>query len=415
MDGSSSSSAACLGKCLLSALLLSATSTAFAQGRQSLELGVLGQTTSNKITAPYHVVYGPSSLSILGTHNEQVFAGPLLDYTYGFNRSFSFDGRASYLFGKQPVVHGSGGNALLLSAGIRATFGPRPVQFYLRLEPGLVRFDQAGTSFSSTGYYNTGAATHFTLDEGAGVEVHLAPTTALRFELSQILYVQGQSHGTFGDLTYSFPAEVEDHLTFALGLAHYFGQPFPSPAPTSSHPPSFRNEVVLSFASQTQLHLAFGAATLSSDSGVGLSGSHNFSRYIGVDASAIVLPGGAAPNYQDGGTETELLAGPRFGLQHPHYGIFAKVRAGAVTFSFTINQDVVSPPPVRSWDFAFEGGGIFECYPRAGHLVLRLDVSQQYTLYHSVTVTEPPPEPTATQGGTYTSSPVILLGAGWRF
>jgi hypothetical protein len=390
-------------------------STASAQEhRQSIELGALAQTTSNKVTAPYHEVYGPSSFSILGTHHNQVFAGPFLDYTYGITRPLSLEGRASYLLGKQPVVDMSGGNALLVSGGIRATFGSRRMGVYLRLAPGIVSFREAGMSLSNTGY-DTTVLTHFTLDEGGGFELHFARTSAFRVDASRILYVEGGQRGRSGGLDYVLPGEVESHMTFTAGLARYFGEPVPAPEPAPSDPSLLRNEAVISFALQRQPHLAFTGAYLSSDSGVALSASHAFATWIGLDASAIVLPGGDAPNYQDGGAETELLAGVRVGLKRDRYGIFAKYRAGSASFSSTINENVIAPPHVRSWDFATDIGGIFEYYPKAGHFLMRLDLGDVYTLYNSVTVKEPPPELTATKGAIYTNSPLILFGAGWRF
>lgn len=399
----------------LSALLSFTMATASAQepGRESIAIGVLGQTTDNKVTAPYRGIEGPSSFSVLGTNHPQEFAGPFLDYTFGVTDFLSLEGRASYLPGKQPVVDMSGGNTLLLSGGVRASFGPNHIKFYVRLAPGVVSFDQAGISLTVSGY-DTTRLTHFTLDEGGGFEVYFARTNALRVDASRILYVEGGQSAALGGQHYTLPGNVEDHLTFTAGIVHYFGDPVPVPGPTPSEP-WLHNAAVVSFASQRQPHLAFGGAYLSSDAGVGISASHAFAKWIGLDASAIVLPGGDAPNYQDGGTETELLAGPRVGLIRTRYGIFAKYRAGSASFSSTINQNVPVPPHVRSWDFATDSGGIFEYYPKVAHVLIRLDVGEQYTRYHSVKVTEPAPEYSATQGATYTNSPLILIGAGWRF
>jgi hypothetical protein len=403
---------ACFLGCLLA--VLSPTTAAWAQGpgRQSIEVGVLGQTTYNKVTAPYHIVEGPSSVSLLGTNHAQVFAGPLLDYTYGFTNFLSAEGRASYLLGKQPVVNMSGGNALLLSGGIRASFGPRRIKFYVRLAPGIVSFNQAGTALTGKGY-DTTVLTHFTLDEGGGLEVHFARSNAFRVDASRILYVEGGRGGSLAGLHYTLPGDVEDHLTFTAGLAHYFGDSVP--APSSPPPEFFHNAIALSFAWQRQPHLAFSGPYLSSDAGVALSASHALAKWIGLDTSAIVLPGGDAPNYQDGGAETELLAGVRVGVMRARYGIFAKYRAGAASFSSTINQNVIVPPHVRSWDYATDSGAIVEYYPKAAHFLMRLDAGEQYTRYHSVKVTEPPPEYSATQGATFTNSPLILVGVGWRF
>lgn len=399
----------------LSALLSSTMAAAWAQGpgRQSIIIGVLGQATDNKVTAPYRGIEGPSSFSVVGTNHPQVFAGPFLDYTFGIADFLSVEGRASYLLGKQPVVDMSGGNALLASGGVRASFGPRHIKFYVRLAPGIVSFNKAGTSLTASGY-DTTRLTHFTLDEGGGFEVHFARTNAFRVDVSRILYVEGGQSAALRGQHYTLPGHVEDHLTFTTGMVHYFGDSVPAPSSTPSEP-WLHNAAVISFAWQRQPHLAFAGAYLSSDAGVAFSASHAFAKWIGLDASAIVLPGGDAPNYQDGGTETELLAGVRVGLIRTRYGIFAKYRPGSASFSSTINQNVIVPPHVRSWDFATDSGGIFEYYARAAHALIRLDVGDQYTRYHSVKVTEPPPEYSATQGATYTNSPLILVGAGWRF
>jgi hypothetical protein len=416
MEEFSAAYSAGLRECLCLALLLWPTSTIWAQVplRQSIEVGVLGQTTSNKVTAPYHGVEGPSSFSVLGTNHSQIFAGPLLDYTYEVTNSVSVEGRASYLFGKQPIADMSGGNALLVSGGIRADFGSHRMRFYVRLAPGIVSFNEAGSSLIASGY-ETARLTHFTFDEGGGFEVRFARTSAFRFDASQILYVEGGRFTTLNGLNYVLPGSVEEHLTFTAGLVHYFGEPVPAQSLTPSTVSLPRNEAAVSFAWQRQPHLAFTGTDLSSDTGVALSASHSFTNWIGLDGSAIVLPGGDAPNYQDGGAETELLAGVRAGVTRPRYGIFVKYRAGAASFSSTINDNVISPPKVRSWDFASDGGGVLEYYPTAGHFLLRLDAGEQYTQYHSVTVKEPAPELTATQGSRYTNSPLILVGVGWRF
>jgi len=306
-------------------------------GRQSIEIGALGQTTDNKVTGPYHPVVGPSSFAIVGTHHRQVFAGPFADYTWAFSRSLSLEGRAAYLPGKQPIVDLSGGSALLVTGGIRATTDSPRVRLYARLAPGFISFSEAVVGISSTGW-ETSRLTHFVFDAGGGIEVRLSGANALRFDASRILYVEaGRSLGTFGAVNYTLGALVENHASFTAGLAHYFGQPFQaSTGPEWARVP--RNEATLSFALQTQPHLVFGGWQLSHDTGVAISGSHAFSRWIGVDGSAIVLPGGDAPNYQDGGTETALLAGLRVGVQHSRYGIFAKYRVGVASFASTINE-----------------------------------------------------------------------------
>jgi hypothetical protein len=301
-----------------------------------------------------------------------------------------------------------------MTAGIRATTGSHKARFYARIAPGLVSFSEAGTGLNSTGY-TTSRITHFAFDEGGGVEVKVAGSNALRFDVSNILYVEGgESLGPSAPFQWTAPGKIEDHVIFTAGLAHYFGRKLhfsALPKPEQL----YRNQATLSFALQRQPHLAFTGSYLSSDTGLAVSAAHAISHWLGISALAVVLPGGDAPNFQDGGTETELLGGVRIGVQRPHYGLFAAYRMGTATFASTVNENVASPPPVRSWDYATDASAIFEYYPHRGHFFLQLDAGQQYTLYHPVTVKEPRPENSAVQPSTDTWSPLVMTGFGWRF
>jgi hypothetical protein len=385
--------------------------TAQRQGRQSIEVGALSQSTDNKVTGPYHIVTGPSSISLVGALHRQAFAGPFADYTWAFAPSLSLEVRAAYLPGKQPIAGMSGGSALLMATGLKGTVGSHRARFYARLAPGFVSFSKAGTGENSSGW-TTSRLTHFAMDEGLGVEVRLTGANDLRFDVSRILYVEGGKSLSRGGV---LPGTIEDHMTLTAGLAHYFGKPLSLSTVTLPKQP-LNNEITISFALQRQPHLAFTGRYLSSDSGFAVSGLHYFMRWLGAEALAIVLPGGDTPNYQDGGTESEIFGGVRVGMQRPHYGVSASYRVGYVSFPDTTNDNTTATPPaVRSWDPANDAGAIFEFYPRGGHLLLRLDAGEQYTFYQAVTVKEPAPEYSAVQGSTYTWSPLILIGTGWRF
>ena len=400
---------------LLLVLLRVQPTLLLAQRQQSLEIGALGQTTNNLVSGPYYVTYGPNSAALLGANHEQIFAGPFFDYNWGLTNHLSLEARAAYLFGKQPIASLTGGNALLITSGIRLSSAARHVRFYGRFAPGIVRFNQAGQQIAATGWI-TSSSIHFALDQGGGAEIALSRNNALRLDVSSILFVEaGQSAGSGSGRAFILPGAIEQHLTFSAGIAHSFGRTLQEEAIhwSTGQPPA--NEVTLAFAMQRQPHLDFTGDVLAYDSGIALSASHAFRRWIGIDTSAILLPGGDTPNFQDGGAESEFFAGVRAGLQRQRYGIFAKYRAGAVSFASTVNQDVSNPPSVRTWDYATDAGVIGELYPRSNHWMLRIDAGEQFTYYHSVDVAEPPPQNSATQSATYTYSPMILIGAGWRF
>ncbi len=387
-----------------------------AQSRQSVEIGSLAQSTDNKVTAPYHGVSGPSSFSYVGTRHEQIFTGPFLRYVWDANSHIGIEGKMAYLPGKQPVQDMSGGSALLATGGIRVTVGEGRVRFFGRVAPGLVSFSQAGGELTESGR-QTSRLTHFAFDEGAGADLRVAGHTSIEVGASKILFIEGgESGGSVGGIKFALPGDIEDHMTVELGLVQSFGEAhhrsdeLAQPAQTP-----LVNDVVLSYVLQAQPHLAFGGAYLSRDQGVAISSSHDINRWLGLDASVISLPGGDAPNYQDGGAEIELLAGLRAGIQRPSYGVYGRFRAGGVSFASTIDDNTVPVPPlVRSWDFASDSGGIVEFYPRHRWIV-RLDVGEQNTRFHDVSVKEPAPEYSATQPATSTNSLLILVGTGWRF
>lgn len=392
------------------------SSTARAQSRQSLEIGSIAQSTDNKITGPYHGVSGPSSYSYLGTRHEQIFAGPFLRYVWSANPHVGIEGRMAYLPGKQPVQDMSGGSVLLAAGGVRVTFGDDCVRFFGRVAPGLVSFSQAGGELTMVGR-QTSRLTHFAFDEGAGADVRLFGHTSAEIGAGKILFFEGGEPGsTVGGVRFTLSGDIEDHLTVELGLVQSFGDLHRRADDGGQNTQSqLLNNVVLSYAMQVQPHLAFDGAYLNRDQGTALSGSHAVDRWFGLDTSAIFLPGGDSPNYQDGGAETELLAGLRAGVQRTRYGIFVKFRAGGVSFASTTDDNtVLVPPHVRSWDFASDSGGIFEIYPKR-HWIARLDVGEQNTRYHKVSVKEPAPENSATQPATSTNSLLILVGTGWRF
>jgi hypothetical protein len=197
-------------------------------GSQSIEIGALGQTASNKITAPFRVVEGPSSLAILGTHHAQVFGGPLVDYTYGFDHFLSIEGRVAYLLGSQPTVNLTGGHAILAGVGIKAEKQFGRYRLYGRITPGLVSFSKAGEFFDVSGTRDVSRLTHFALDEGVGAEYRFTTKDVLRLDVSQVFFGERkQSLPSQNAITVFLPSEVENHLTFSFGgcaLLSRFGQ-----------------------------------------------------------------------------------------------------------------------------------------------------------------------------------------------
>jgi hypothetical protein len=399
------------------------------QARHTLELGVTGQTTENLVSAPYTVVYGIGSATYIGTPHEQAFAGPQLGYRYALTRNFSLVARAEYLFGHQPTVARSGGNELLLHAGIRASAPIGRFTFFASVAPGLSSFSSANRFIhpGSTPYYQQARITHFSLEKSAGITYPLGPHTALSFSVSELTLVEGDVQegyvpptpqpcdicGLGGESIY--PGNIEEHLVANISIERSFGHAFPQQTGhTANSDAPFRNQFLFLWANQPQNYLLLSQDDLVTSNGFGVAAAHSLKHWLDLDASWMIFPGGDSATYQDGGSQQEVFAGVKGGLRRRYYGVFAKVRPGLVTSPDTINSALTANPPyVRNYNFAADAGAVLEIYPRASHFVLRLDLGEVLTHYAAVKVAIP---------GGYATEPaqdkdagLFTLGVGWRF
>lgn len=392
--------------------------------RQSIEIDGLGKTTSNLQTCPCSYS-GVSYVELIQTRHPQVFGGGLAAYRYALSPGLALEARGGFLFGHQPTVTQSGGEETLFHMGLRAglPLGHSRFAFSALVAPGFSSFSSVNRSGKLTitpipgvpgGFVinidpEYGRVTHFSLEEGVGLSARLTRRSEIHFDLTHEFLVEGdRRQGALG-----YPGSVEDHGLIAIGVSRSFGKVFSSPEPLwrsdSAIPPS--NELVVSMDIQPQVHLE--NRDLSTDLGVGITGSHFLRSWIALDSSILVLPGGDTANYQDGGTEAQFFAGIKIGIRRDRYGVFAKLRPGLATFNNTYNDARVYPPPSAIADDAVvDGGAVIEFYPHR-NLVMRLDLGQVMTHYSSVDLKFS--GNTAHQPGMSWGSAQILIGTGWRF
>lgn len=107
------------------------------------------------------------------------------------------------------------------------------------------------------------------------------------------------------------------------------------------------------------------------DSGVGLRGTINLTKYLAVEGEFNFLPerqiNFADPNYLNG-RRYQGLFGVKSGVRSEKFGVFGKVRPGFIhfgesTFNPLILPIVPVPPTAESTEFALDIGGVFEFYP----------------------------------------------------
>ena len=405
--------------------------------RHTLELGVVGQTSEDLIRPPNTTVYTVSQGSYqVGTPTEQAFGGVQLGYRYAFTRNFALEGRAGYLFGHQPTVHQSGGNELLVHAGIRASvpMGSR-FSLFARVAPGFSSFDVADRFVLNPEtpvgpHVQTGRITHFSVEKSVGVTYRLAHRMALSFAVSDMSLVEGDEYeATLAPIPcvppYDSPClpnggavvyygNVEEHLVADISLERSFGRSFASEKPRiggyAGDTPHVRNEALFLWVNQPQNYLSTGY--LAASNGFGGEVAHSFLPWLDIDASVLTLPGGDDANYQDGGSKTEVFAGVKVGFRRRYYGVFGKVRPGMVTSPDTSNSLFLAPY-IRNYNLALDTGAVVEVYPSGGHFVMRFDLGEVGTRYSAVKVAIPGGY--GTQPLQYREAGLYTYGVGWRF
>ena len=122
--------------------------------------------------------------------------------------------------------------------------------------------------------------------------------------------------------------------------------------------------------------------------GIGGRFTYNLNEMFSLEAAGYFFPKRCF-QCRNGGTITEGLAGVKVGKRFEKWGIFAKARPGAISFSqgtFDIRQTI--PPPEgtfplffelkRLTTFAMDVGGVVEFYP-SKRIVTRFDVGDTIT------------------------------------
>jgi hypothetical protein len=123
--------------------------------------------------------------------------------------------------------------------------------------------------------------------------------------------------------------------------------------------------------------------------GLGGRFTYNLNEVFSLEAAGYFFPKRCF-QCRNGGTITEGLAGVKIGKRFEKWGIFAKARPGAISFSegtFDVRQTLspaVTPFPIffelkRLTTFAMDVGGVVEFYP-SKRIVTRFDVGN--TIIH---------------------------------
>ena len=389
--------------------------------RQELALGYAGVTdTSN----------GGNSVPAGNKGIRGLLSGPALRYTLNLNRNLALEAIGTGSLDSVPYSDREGGNQILALGGLKAGIRRGRFGFFGTFDLGATSFSHV-QELTPLGLESFDRVTHFTLQQGAALEISLSRRDFLRVDAGELLDTQFQrvftNTPTFRVASYS---GVPYHLQTSLTFAHRFGsmQPLaPEPDRSNAHNLSLGGFLVTGI----RQHLL--SYDTHADGGGGAWVGIPLWRFLSADLVAYDQPHDdrtAGP--QDGGTSFSAFAGPKLGFRKGPLGLFVKARPGLERFSRTNTfQNFYATPYVNTdhpkIDFALDTGLVLEFSPPARtrrHPFLRFEGGSVYTHYSLADlqyVNQVPHAPILLQtGNAYYppqrhSSLVFLTGAGFSF
>jgi hypothetical protein len=348
--------------------------------------------------------------------SSHLYSGPSGTYDYNVSSKIALEGDVSYITGYQRGEYTDEGHEWLVAGGLKAGWRFQKFGIFGRLAPGFASFDRGiGIAPSPTSAFVFSRRTHFALQDGATFEYYPSPHSVVRLEAGQTLLSEFDQvilrHPSVEETTIG---HVAQHLSLKLAVGYRFGEQRQDDRGIDSTDRA-RGEVGALYALHIKEHLL--NLDLEPDSGAGVWGDYDLSRWLSIDGTIFYLPKNDKQiNFQDGGQALEAYLGVRSGFRLKHAGYFVKVRPGMVQFAHTVNTlnefPTYSIQYGRFTNFALDIGGIVETYPTR-HLVLRAEAGNVHIYYREKTVAvDRIPEQIPSTGR---ASVLLLFGAGVRF
>lgn len=226
----------------------------------------------------------------------------------------------------------------------------------------------------------------FSMDLGAVLEFYPSHRILVRFDAGDTMIHVGKTPLTEFNAT-SPSGRIAHNFQFSSGVAVRFLNPQATQTADSSRSHSPRKfEVGVQFSSlilrefsQTQLP-ALGFDFTDTQSGFGGRLTYNLTPSIGVEIQTDFFPQDLArfANGRAGGRILQIQAGTKVGRRFGKFGLFGKVRPGAISYSKPIKFDFI-PDPIhytfhveRRTYFSLDLGVVVEFYPTP-RMVARFD------------------------------------------
>lgn len=331
------------------------------------------------------------------------------------------------------------GRESIALGGLKTGWRGRRWGFYGKLDAGIVSFSCGEWEWTQnskgglTAYQNCARLTHFALEYGGAIEFRKSPRYAFRVDaghLEAAEFDHVMSRYKDGSVMEFRAGGVTQHIDARIGITRSFGRIETAPSEHFAAKQNWDTGAIFALHPREEPVLPL----LSSYPSWGVWTSRNFGSHFSWDSTLLHSPrnpGGIEfVGSQAGGRAFEALSGVKIGARFGHFGYFAKVRPGIITFGETVRQTNLGPCygigrrtlpcRMRTLDidrgmftsFMLDTGGIVEAYPTR-HTILRLDAGNATIFYLPKKIidfgqTIPIPEQTQ-------SSMLISFGAGVRF
>ena len=366
--------------------------------------------------------------AVSGTEEKVGFG---LNVTYNVSRSFSWDAEGDFFPVASPTGTQHGGRAFLAMVGPKAGWRWHGIGLFVKARPGVANF--ANTVRVKTSVQNGkpfeivfpgGHLTHLTLDLGGTMEINTSRRTFVRIDVSEMLlrYDDRVYHFPgFPGITTTAPGVIGNSLFVTAGLSHRFGTTGDRPISVQG---SSRWEIggqfgVLSLGrAKTVNDPVFEPLFLGDDKGFGGRLTYNFNRWLAMDN--VINYFYTTSRYVDaqrGGKILQGAFGPKAGFRTQHYGVFAKVLPGFLSYG-SVNDNFFPPfPKSRLTHFAVDFGAVLEYYP-SRRTMLRFDFGHTAVFYRATAVVAPqkfPFQGNFVDRGFRDNGMEFTTGFGWRF
>lgn len=353
-----------------------------------------------KIEAGFHftsLTIGPQdpSLSlVVSPENTKALGGFGGRFTFNLNRHVALEAEGNFFPLFLQTEFDTGGRLVQGQFGVKA--GKRFDKFglFAKARPGVMSFsdvlDQTGTQ---TINFNGAPVTFptfeirrknfFSLDVGAVLELYPSRRVLVRFDAGDTMVDTNDFFSPAGSGT-RLSRGMKHRFQFSSGIAFRFLNPESQPDVDPATPDRARKFEVgaqfsyLGLIDFTVIDLPNTVLAFDEpQAGFGGRLTYNFTRSLAAEVQTDFYPAEVRTfaNGRGGGRILQVQAGAKIGKRFEKFGVFGKLRPGAVSFSKTIVFDSFAPITAhieRGTHFSLDAGGVLEFYPTP-RIVARFD------------------------------------------